>query len=425
MRLLFHNKIVKNSLIYIFSSTVNASVPFLLLPIMTSCLSPQDYGITAMFQTILGFMLPIVGLTMDGAIGLEYYIKVSGNLGKYIGNCLFLSLCSFFCCLCIVFFLGEYTENLVGLQFYWILVALVQTILQFLCTVCLTLWQVSQKPLLYALFQFGVCILNAFLSVLFVYYWQKGYEGRLYANFIAVSLFALVAFVYVYRRYKVCFSLDKKMIKDALNYGVPLIPHSIGGWCLSLIDRFFLLNMIGLAAVGKYSVAFQLSSVLGFLTLGINQAFVPWLYENLKNVTEKMKRKIVRYTYIVMLLIVLTACFYSFSLPLLQKIFVNEKFRGIEDFFYILLFGFCFQGFYYFFACYVGYKKKTKYISLVTISVTLIKIPVTYFSIKRYGDIGAAIAYSMTFFLFFIITALVSNKVFPMPWKLISKKKYD
>lgn len=419
------NKVLKNSAIYVASSTINASVPFLLLPIMTSCLSPQDYGITAMFQTVLGFMLPIIGLTMDGAIGLEYYLKSMDNIGRYIGNCLFLSFCSFIICLCIASLLGEYTTNFVGFQFNWIVIALIQTILQFICTVCLTLWQVSQKPFLFALFQFGICLLNAFLSILFVYYWHKGYEGRLYANFIAVFLFSIFAFIYVYRKYKVSFSLNKKILKDAISYGVPLIPHSIGGWCLSLIDRFFLLNMVGLAAVGKYSVAFQLASVLGFLTLGVNQAFVPWLYECLANVTEKTKRRIVKYTYTVLSLIVICACLYSLCLPLLQSVFINKKFDGIEDFFYILLVGFSFQGFYYFFACYIGYRKKTKYISLITISVTCVKIPITYLSINRFGDVGAAIAYSLTFFLFFVFTAFVSNKVFPMPWTLINQRKND
>ena len=77
---ILRTKIVRNSGIYVLSSTINASVPFFLLPIMTTCLSTEDYGVTAIFQTVLGFMLPIVGLTMDGAIGLEYYIKATNNI---------------------------------------------------------------------------------------------------------------------------------------------------------------------------------------------------------------------------------------------------------------------------------------------------------------------------------------------------------
>lgn len=416
LKRLFQAKIVRNSSIYILSSTINASVPFLLLPIMTSCLSPEDYGVTAIFQTVLGLMLPIIGLTMDGAISLEYYVKEAGNLGKYIGNCFTISCCSFFICLLAVILFGQHIELLVGLSVNWIMLALIQTFLQFFCTICLTLWQVSQRPILYAVFSFGMCVLNAFLSVWFIYYCNQGYSGRLYANFIAVALFSIVAFFYVLKRYHVSFSIDVEMIKDALNYGVPLIPHAVGVWCLSLIDRLFLLNMVGFAAVGKYSVAFQLASVVGFLTIGVNQAFVPWLFESLGNATDLLKKKIVKSTYLLMLLILFCALLYAFVLPLIQLFFINDRFWGIEETFRFLLIGYCFQGFYYFFTCYIGYKKKTKYIALITISVTLMKLPITYFLIFYYGLEGAALSFALTFFFLFVFTIFVSNRVYKMPW---------
>lgn len=419
---ILRTKIVRNSGIYVLSSTINASVPFFLLPIMTTCLSTEDYGVTAIFQTVLGFMLPIVGLTMDGAIGLEYYIKATNNIGRYIGNCLLISFCSFILCILLVIFLGSYAESLVGLSVKWILLALLQTVFQFICTVCLTLWQVSQKPICYAAFSFGMCLINAFLSVWFVFYAHQGYSGRIYANFFAVCFFAIIAFIYLLKRYNVSFLVDLKMIKDALNYGTPLIPHAIGGWCLSLIDRLFLLNLVGFSAVGKYSVAFQLASVLGFLTLGINQAFVPWLYERLGAVTDAMKRKIVKSTYAIMLLILFSAFLYVLVLPLIQSLFINDKFNGIQNVFVLLLIGYCFQGFYYFFTCYIGYRKKTKYVALITITVMLIKLPLTYILVSFWGMEGAALSFSLTFFFLFLLTAFVSNRVYRMPWFLkISK----
>lgn len=100
------------------------------------------------------------------------------------------------------------------------------------------------------------------------------------------------------------------------------------------------------------------------MTLGINQAFVPWLYERLGAVTDAMKRKIVKSTYAIMLLILFSAFLYVLILPLIQSLFINDKFNGIQNVFVLLLIGYCFQGFYYFFTCYIGYRKKLNMLHL-------------------------------------------------------------
>ena len=43
--------LLRNSTIYLTSNILNALVPFLLLPVLTRYLTPDEYGQIAMFQT--------------------------------------------------------------------------------------------------------------------------------------------------------------------------------------------------------------------------------------------------------------------------------------------------------------------------------------------------------------------------------------
>lgn len=413
--------IVKNSVIYVISNFINASIPFFLLPIMTTCLTPADYGITAMFQVVVAFMLPLVGVNTESAVSVEYYNNIFDDLGKYIGNCIILALCSFTLMMIIAFSLTNAISSLTEIPPRWLYLAFIQSFLQFFCMLALILWQVSKKAVRFGLFQILLSLTNATLSIWFVYYLGMNYQGRLSANFIAIVLFSVIAIIYIIRHYRVKFIISKKMMRDALVLGIPLIPHVLGGWALSMIDRILLANMISLDAVGKYSAAFQIASVMSFLTVAVNQAFVPWLFERLKNATQAIKKQIVNFSYIYMVGLCLCGALYIAVFPLLKRFMLGPKFSEIGITFTILVAGFVFQGFYMTFTNYITFIKRTKYQAIVTIIVGLVKIPLTYLLILQFGAIGAAIGYSLTFFFFFITTAFVSNKLYPMPWNIFRK----
>lgn len=421
IKLFYKNEVIRNSFIYIVTSIINASIPFLLLPILTSCLTPADYGITALYQLVVSFMIPLIGLNSEGAVSVEYYRGDSQNFGLYVGNCVLLSFISLSFFLLIAFLFSSILEETLEIPSRWILLAVLHCFFQFISLLTLVLWQVSKKSLKFGIYQITTSLFNALLSIWFVYYLNGGYTGRLNAYILSAFFSFLFCILYIYHKYGILFSFDIKVIKDILSYGIPLIPHAIGGWGLALVDRFILANKIGLGEVGRYSVAFQLASVLGIITIAVNQAFVPWLYSKLTAISYEQKKKIVRMSYFYMIGLVLLSLVMIIGFPLIQKILVNDKFDGVSPYFSILIWGFCFQGFYFVFTNYISFVKKTRYQAVVTISITIIKIPLTYFFISLFGGIGAAIAYSLIYFLFFFITAIVSNKLYCMPWNLFTK----
>lgn len=412
-----NNEVVRHSSIYVISSLINASIPFLLLPIMTECLSPADYAITALYQVVLGFMIPLVGVNVEAATSIEYFRNIHKNLKLFIGNALIIVSISFLIFLSLSLIFSSNLASIIDIPTKWIAIAVVQTFFQVIFAYVLVLFQVSKQPIKYGILQILLSVINAGLSIWLVWGLNWGYEGRLVGNFIAVGIIAIISTIYLVRNYKVEFKFNKIISLDILKYGAPLIPHMLGGWVMSLIDRMFLADMLGLETVGLYSVAFQLASVFGFLTMAVNQAFAPWLFGKLsQDESIRTKSKIIKFSYAIIALYLICAILYIFAMPIIKNLFINSRYHEIDMMFIVLLLGFVFQGFYCLVTNYIAYAKKTKYQAMVTVLVALIKIPMTYLFIKNFGALGAVYSFALTYFLFYFVTAIVSQKIYPMPW---------
>jgi O-antigen/teichoic acid export membrane protein len=69
------SKLAKDSLIYGLGTTINRFVSLLLLPILTSYLTPNDYGVISQLTTMALFLSPIISLGLGSSIGICYFAK--------------------------------------------------------------------------------------------------------------------------------------------------------------------------------------------------------------------------------------------------------------------------------------------------------------------------------------------------------------
>jgi len=167
-------------------------------------------------------------------------------------------------------------------------------------------------------------------------------------------------------------------------------------------------------------VAYQISTIVFLITSAFNIAFTPWLYENLNKNNIIIKKKIVKLTYLYFALINFGAIILLIIFPILVSIFVRGAFNSVNTYSVFIVFGFVFQGMYFMVTNYISYAKKTHIQAIITLMVGLIKLPISYFAIIWFGAVGASISYCITFLLFFIITWIYSNRVYPMPWNILN-----
>ena len=419
---IFKHKLFKNTFIYTSTNVINKAIPFFLLPIMTRYLTPTDYGIVATFNVLLAVMVVFVGLSMHGAINVNFFKLNKGELKNYIGNVFLILFSSFLLVFTIVYILKSNFSFFTKFPENWISFIVIIALCQAIYSINIGLWQVEQKSLPYGLFQISKTMLNVSLSVIFVVLLCWGWQGRILGVIITSVIFGLLSIFVIYKREYIKFSFNKKYIKDALFFGVPLIPHALGGWIITGIDRIFINSMVGIDATGIYTVGYQVGMIIGLLAHSFNLAWSPFLFEKLKGNNYLTKVKIVKFTYLYDVGIIVLALALSFIAPYFLKFFVSENFYFAYKYVLWIALGYAFQGMYFMVVNYIFYVKKTYILAWVTFSSAGINIILNYFFIKANGAIGAAQATTITFFVQFIMVWILSAKVYKMPWNICRLK---
>ncbi|MEX9821826.1 lipopolysaccharide biosynthesis protein [Providencia vermicola] len=410
--------LLKNSSIYLISNILNAAIPFLLLPILTRYLTVEEYGQVAMFQMLLSGLATFIGLNTIGAATRKYYDDTSLDaLGIFNGACIHLLIISSIICLFFSFFMGEQLSYFLSIPIKWIYIAIFISILTYIINFLLGQWQIRNEAKKFGILQVSNSIVNMLLSLIFVVALNNGADGRINAQLITLVIVSIFSITILYHKSLIkLFRFDFKKIKEAALYGVPLIPHHIGIFCISAIDRFFINQDLGLTDAGIYMVAVQLSSSLAILFDAINKAFVPWLFSKLKRNEYVEKIKIVKYTYIYFIILIFISLLAFIIGPIIFNYIAGDKYRTGATLIGWLCLGQIFGGMYLMVTNYIFYSKKTGKLALTTITTGIINIFMLIVFIPFFGLIGAAYAFAISKLCQFVFTWIISYNSVKMPW---------
>lgn len=410
------NRLAGHAAIYTLSNFTVAGVPFLLLPILTRVLDPAAYGMIAMFSLVVAFMLVGVGLNVHGAITVRYFDSFSFDIPKYVSTAIAILVVSTMLTLGLVFIAGNKMAEITSIPKQWFYAAALIAFLQFLVQILLALWQASKRPVNYGALRISHALFDAVGSIVLVIVLALSWQGRISGMLVAASCAAIIATYFLIREKWLTKSIDFAYAKDALAYGIPLVPHALGGLLLSMADRFMVNNILDISTTGIYMVAVQLGLILGMLADSFNKAFSPWLMEKLGDINDASKKKIVTFTYFYFITIILLAALGAVIAPYLLPFIVGPQFQTAGQILVYILFGNAFVGMYYMVTNYIFYSRRTGLLSTLTIGVGVMSVALNWFLINAYGSTGAAIGFMIGQASLFFGAWILSNFCVPMPW---------
>lgn len=411
---------MRGTAVYLAANLINAAIPFALLPILTRHLSTVEYGQVAMYQVLLAALGGLLGLSVHGAAGVKYYDDdiTHVELGGFIGACFQILIAS--TAVVLVFallFRGSLAEWL-GLRPAWIVWGVLVSAAGFIQQIRLSQWQVRGHAVRYALFQILASAANAGLSLWLVVGLAQGAEGRVDAQNWVLILFAIVALALLGRDRLIALSWRPDHLREALLFGVPLLPHVLGLFLLGTVDRMVINDQLGLAEAGIYMVAVQLTLAMPIVFSAINNAYVPWLYERLKRNDDNEKRHIVRVTYAYFALVLAASGIAFLVGPWAVTLIAGERYAEAGKVVGWLTLGQAFGGMYLMVTNYIFFSKRTGMLSLVTISSGLLNVALLVVLVRAMGIQGAAIAFALAMAIRFLLVWAVAQRRFAMPWLL-------
>lgn len=397
-------KLSKNIIIYGLSNGLKSLVPFVMLPILTTHISAEGVGLLSLVETSILFLTPIIFLNLEAGIGVEYFKLDTKNLAKYISNGVLLSFGIFLISQAIFFISQDLISQTFGLPGYLVLLLPIFVILRLIPTILLVIFQAKQKSVNYLFYSLSQTVFDFTLSALFIIYWKLGYQGRLQGTYIAFFIASIIGIIYIYKLGYIDFSISSKSIQRIIRFGVPLIPHAIGGTIIAMSDRYFVSIFSGNSEVGLYTVAYQIGALMLLFSLSVNQAWSPMLYDLLN---KKDLKSVQKFTSILFILFLVIGVIVYFSTNLIFELLIDPSFYSAKTYVPFLLLGFIFQSIYFLFANFIFYSKKTQVLASITFSGAILNLILNYFFIKSYGVIGVAYSTAITWFLFMLATIII------------------
>ncbi len=401
-------------MIYTVANVLNSAIPFLLLPVLTRLLTPEQYGIVAIFAVLTSVFGAFAGLSVHGAVNVRYFDNHI-NHGRYVATALAILACSASVVLIVVLLASPWLFRWTQLPPLALGLAVIAAAAQFVINIRLVLWQVRGQAVRYGVFQVGQMALNLGLSLLLITALGLGWEGRALGIVCAVLVFAIIGLVTLQRGGLIEWRLSREYAKDALRFGIPLIPHVIGSLFIASSDRLMVAGMLSVRDAGVYAAGMQIGMIIGVLAESSVKAVSPWFYARLANPDAATKRTIVRFTYLYFAAIAVVGLAFSALAPYLLLL-VGEQFRSSREVVIYISVGGAFGGMYLMVVNYIFFVKRNELLSAASLVIGALNLTLSYLLVQRGGAVGAAQAFMVSQLLMFLVTWAIAAKCYPMPW---------
>lgn len=402
--------------IYTLATFINRGIGFLLTPVLTFFLTREDMGILSLFSLYLVLMTVLIGLGGKGAVSVRYFQLEAEDFRTYFSSALAGPLSLFVILLVVIWVMKSTLSAWLGLPAFWLPVLVLAGLFQVLNELCLTWFRVTGAASRFAWFSIALTAVNMALSLGLVIALRMGWEGRAAGIAMSYGMFFLVSLFALYRARLLTFRLRPDFIKAALIFGIPLVPHLIGSFTIEFSDKIFIEKMRGAAELGLYDVGYKVGTSIQFLVTAFFLSFGPWQFETLENLTPYKRTKMLRLSYFFIVGLGLAVILLSVLAPWAFRLIIDDNFYHAHRFVFWVAASYFFYGTYSVFANYIHYSGKTWYFSILALFNIGINLILNYFLILRYGAMGAAYATLISYFILFLLTAMIAHRLNPMPW---------
>lgn len=409
-------KVVTNSLVYSLSGMLMKCCNFFLLPLYTAYLTTEDYGITSIATSFTTTMMFIVALSLYSAI-MRFYVDLKENpekLKRFYGTITTFTLVSgSFWCLFFTLFKSSITTLIFpGIDFYPIVVVcLIELVFMSETTIFDDIMKSQQKALLSSVLSIITFFAKLGLNIVFVVLLGMGALGTLLASAIVSVVYSISFAIYLCLSKKMVVCVDFAILKEALHYSVPIIPHNLATRIALLISKILIGGKTSLSSLGVYTVATQFGDIADTLQGYVDMAYQPWLYEKLHAKEEDFKKSIRETAQ--MLVAVLGLLFIGIALFAQDYIFlfVNNAYNEAWKYIPLIVSVYAIKTMYYFYVeILLFYKEASKKLFIATVTSSLVNLIFSYLLIPRYGIIGSIIADSVAMLIRVLIVYYISTK---------------
>jgi O-antigen/teichoic acid export membrane protein len=397
----------------VFTNVVN----LLLMPLYTRLLTPTDYGHLALLL-LFGTVAKIVfRLGLDaGFFRMHYALEDPEERRRLAGTvAVAAGVVGTGLMLAVLALKDPLTRALLGAEApspWWVVLVAGDVYLGTFSFVPLSLLRIQDRPGLFSSYSAGRHTLNTLLKVLLV---VQGYgvTGVLWSDLLATGLFAAALLPVLLRGSAP--ALDLALLRPALAFGLPKVPHGVFVQALNVADRKILDVFLSRAEVGLYQVGYTLGSGVKFASSAFEPAWGPFVYAQLKDPeAPRTLARVATYAFAVFLAATLgVAVLGRELLRLLAPPAFWEGARVIP----VVALAYLLHGVFLLGSIGIGISRRTSYYPVITAAAAVTNIGLNLVLIPRLGILGAAWATVAAYGVMAALGVFLSQRVYPIPFE--------
>jgi len=407
--------------IYVLGGILQRSVGFFLLPLYTSFLTPEDYGIAGLISVSISLLLPVGIMGISTSLMIEYYHSDSEKEKKSIVSTAIVisSLTSIFIST-ILFLSSRIISNILFSSSNWtycLQLASISFLFSCISSVGFSFLRTRQQPIRFRSLSIASAVISALLNVLFIAHLGHGVAGFFEAS-VLTGLFQTGLLSFWIIKYVERSKIKKSIAISLLKLGFPDIPIRLSGWALTSANRYLLAIFASIAEVGIFNLAFRISSILELLFISImTLAFDPFVLSHMRddNFSDIYKRLV---SYIMMFGVFLVCLLGVTSNEIIHLMARKKEFWPAYRSVGILALALLLYGFYMTYRPILGVLKKPSLAIPGMIVAAGVNAGLNYIFVPLWGAVGSALALAIAYLVTIVQIHYVISRhhQFAMPW---------
>ena len=373
----YHNKTLRNGGLFSIYSFFQKGVSFILLIVLAKFITPADYGLMSLFNTVTMFFGFFVGLNTAGYLGVSFFANTKNEDFKsdfttiiviWFGSMILLLSG-------IIPFIIPLSKAL-SLTPLLIIAALLVAAFKIIFETLLNYLRIQEKVISYGIYSCCNSFAIALFALVLILRTDQGWYGYVEGQLIALAFFALLSFIQ-FRRWRLFNfnDLDSVKFKEIISWGVPLIPHLATIWIRQGLDRYIIEHNHSITDVGLFSFALNLTNVIIMIGSSFNNTFSVNIYKTLSSdttMTEKMNT-LKRQSKKIVLVYIVASIIIVGGVVTFMPLIMSDYTKSIQYFLILSIYGLC-QCFYFLYCNYFFYYKKTKLLMFITFGSSILHL---------------------------------------------------
>ena len=411
----------KDSLVYGIGGIMSKAIGFFLLPIYTRIFSPADYGTIEMLTVLNGLLGALLVMGMDSAQSFYFFEqkktgedeqarvvtailqwRILWGLGIVILATLVSPLLNQY------FFNGQ-------LSWEYFVIAFVGALFAQIMSQSAEVYRLLYRPWSYITIILGQTFASAAIAITLIVGFGFGIMG-FFIGMLSGSLIAAAFGWWRIRNYLDLSGWHTYLWPKVLKFGAPLIPAALAMYILNTADRWFISNINGSETLGLYAVGAKFAMLMAIAVTTFRTAWWPVVMDSIQSSDGPALVNTMASLYLGIGcsgIILLTALS-----PFLVRFLTPPPFHAAYPIVGILAWQSMFYGFNLIVTVGIWKKEKTIWASILIGAVSVLNIVLDALLVPEYGGIGAALATSLSFLVWNILTLIVSERLWPVGYRI-------